>query len=428
MRKAIKYIALAATILLIAVINNLHLENKITMFKPLQGAIENTEKAQFNVKDWFSGDYQVNQEKFINDHFFLRSFFVRLNNQLAFTLFKKAKANGVIIGKKNYLYEENYLRAYYGQDFIGVDSIANRMTRLKFIQDELAKQNKTLLVLFAAGKGSFYPEYFPSSYEAAKGTTNYEISILEAKKKGINFIDFNSYFLSKKNDSKYMLYPRYGIHWSNYAACLAVDSLVHRIEAIRGIDMPDLVWDSITMDYPKKSDYDIANGMNLLFQLHDQKMAYPAIRVITNEKTIKPSALVIADSFYWTMLDLTLHTFSKEHQFWFYNREVHANGMPQSTIADHDFGEVINKTDVIIILVTEANLPNMGWGFIENASDFFNGKSITAEVMIAQIRKEIKNSKEWYKLIKEKAIINKISVDSMLTLDAKWVYEQQQLK
>jgi hypothetical protein len=34
-------------------------------------------------------------------------------NQFAFHLFNKAKANGVIIGKENYLYEEKYINFYY---------------------------------------------------------------------------------------------------------------------------------------------------------------------------------------------------------------------------------------------------------------------------------------------------------------------------
>jgi hypothetical protein len=35
-----------------------------------------------------------------------------MNNQLAFSLFNKAKANGAVVGKENYLYEENYIKAY----------------------------------------------------------------------------------------------------------------------------------------------------------------------------------------------------------------------------------------------------------------------------------------------------------------------------
>jgi hypothetical protein len=181
----------------------------------LKGAITQPEKKYINAKDWFSGDFQLLEEKYLNETFGFRNLFIRINNQIAFSLFNKAKANGVIIGKHNYLYEENYIKAYYGTDFIGIDSISHRIERLKFIQDTLSKLNKTIIIVFAAGKGSFYPENFPKEYLKEKGKTNYEYHVKLAKEYGLNYIDFNSYFIENKNKSKYPLYPQYGIHWSN---------------------------------------------------------------------------------------------------------------------------------------------------------------------------------------------------------------------
>jgi hypothetical protein len=48
------------------------------------------------------------------------------------------------------------------------------MQRLKYVQDTLASLDKNLILVFAAGKGSFYPEYFPEKYKTEKGVTNYE--------------------------------------------------------------------------------------------------------------------------------------------------------------------------------------------------------------------------------------------------------------
>jgi hypothetical protein len=67
--------------------------------KPLQGAVVLSEDTVFSFKDWFSGHFQEKKEKYINDNFGYRNIFVRLNNQLAFWMFNKAKAKNVRVGK-----------------------------------------------------------------------------------------------------------------------------------------------------------------------------------------------------------------------------------------------------------------------------------------------------------------------------------------
>jgi hypothetical protein len=395
---------------------------------PLKGAVVKAENAFLNINDWFSGSYQERKEKYLNDNFGFRNIFIRINNQISFWFFKKAKANGVIIGRKNYLFEENYLKAYYGIDYIGFDSIFHRLQRVKFVQDTLKKIDKDLFLVFAAGKGSFYPEFFPRNYKAEKSTTNYETHIELAKQLGINFIDFNNHFLTNKSDSEYPLFPQYGIHWSHYGMCLAADSIVRFIENVRNIDMPNFYWDDVILDSPKELDYDIADGMNILFKLKSFKMAYPNIQFEPDSGKSKPSVLVISDSFYWGMFGsgIITRSFSENH-FWFYNQQAFISGSNVQTDVDLlDLEKEISKHDVFIIMATEANLPNFGWSFIENTYDLFKGikqqKISDAEFQerVVNLINYIKTDEGWLEQIRKKAKINNVSVDSMITLDAIW--------
>jgi len=360
-------------LLLFLVVPVIQSKFKFIKVTPLSGAINQPEKEYFSVKNWFSGNYQEKEEKYLNETFGFRNLFIRINNQVAFNLYNKAKANGVIIGKNNYLYEENYIKAYYGEDFIGIDSITHRMKRLKYLQDTLAKLNKTVIIVFAAGKGSFYPEYFPKKYIREKGKTNYEYHVRLAKELGLNYIDFNRYFIENKNISKYPLYPQYGIHWSYYGMCLATDSIIHYIEKIRNIDIPNLYWNGIELANAKESDYDIADGMNLIFKLKSFKMAYPHVQIESDSSKIKPSVLVISDSFYWGIFNLGIsNAFSNSH-FWFYNQQIYPDSY-QSPIETNQVNlrDEIAKHDIIILMATEATLPNLGWGFIENTYNLFH--------------------------------------------------------
>jgi hypothetical protein len=369
-------VALLVFILLLLVLPYLQSFFKIVKLQPLKGAIEFSENPSITLNGWFSGDYQTKQEKYLNESFGFRNFFIRINNQIAFDLFNEAKANGVIIGKDNYLYEENYIKAYYGTDYIGVDSIRNRMSKLAYIQDTLHKLNKTIILVFAAGKGSFYPEYFPARFKSAQTTRNFETYLAEAKKVNMEYIDFNTFFCENKIKSPYQLYPKYGIHWSYYGAGLAADSLLHRIEKLRNIDLAGLFWKDIELDYPKESDYDIADGMNLLFKLKSAKMAYPHYQFESNSGKAKPALLVVADSYYWGMYNIGIsNAFSISH-FWFYNKQIYPeSNSSQLETNQINLKEEIEKHDIIVLLATESNLPNLGWGFIENTYDLFHKKS-----------------------------------------------------
>jgi hypothetical protein len=398
---------------------------------PLKGSITQHEEPRFTFKDWFSDEYQKQQETYLNETFGFRNLFVRANNQIAFSVFNKAKANGVIVGKKNYLFEENYIKAYYGTDFIGNDSISNRMQRLKFIQDTLAKLNKTLIVVFAAGKGSFYPECFPDKVKKEKSITNYEKHVELAQNLGLKFIDFNKYFVEQKSKSKYPLYPQYGIHWSYYGMSLAADSMIRYIEKTRNIDMPDLFWDKIEMSQPKGTDYDIADGMNIKFRLKSFEMAYPNLQIQPAEGKTRPSVLMISDSYYWDMYDFGIsRAFSNDH-FWYYNKQIFPDSFKSLLETNQvDLKEQIARHDVIIIMATEANLPGFGWGFIENAYDVLKhndakaGSDADFQEKLAAARLYIKSDKKWMEEIMKKAAKRKISVDSMITLDATWQLEQ----
>ncbi|MFA5815873.1 MAG: hypothetical protein WC865_09675 [Bacteroidales bacterium] len=337
--------------------------------QPLKGAVSTPENVQFTLKDWFSASYQTKKEKYYNDAFGFRSLFVRINNQMALSLFREVHAFSVIFGKENYLFEENYIKSWYGADFIGEDSIAQRIAKLKFIQYQmLARYNKNLLVIFAAGKGSFYPEFFPPEISYPKGPTNYETHVRMAHEAGLKIIDFNRWFLENKTESPFLLYPKYGIHWSIYGTSLVADSLLTYIEKIRGIDLPSLSWDRVELKKAQKDDYDMGYGLNLLFRLRRDKMAYPVLKFESGEGKIKPSVLMIADSFYWGMFKFGITRAFSTSDFWFYNKEIYHTVLGPPIGTDQvGLWEQIQSHDVIILMATEANLPKFGWGFIDEA-------------------------------------------------------------
>lgn len=406
---------------------------KIIEVKPLLGAVELEKRPILSADSWTDESFQKSSEKYLNQEFGFRNWFVKLHNQIEFSLFDATNAHSVVIGKDNYLYEENYIKAYYGRDFIGDSAMHEKVDRIKFLQDTLGSLDKELLVVIAPGKATFFPEYIPDHLKSEKSPTNYEAFIQLAKEDQLQLIDFNAWFVDQKNKSEYSLYPKTGIHWSRYAMNLVIDSLLSYIEEKRNIDLPDVNIGQVQLSEELiDPDRDIEDGMNLLFDISNQPMANADISYDEAGK-VKPKAIVISDSFFWGLYGKGILKYAFNNgEFWFYNREIHSPDKDSpGMVSEVDYFGEIMKTDVIILMTTDANLPKFPWGFDESAVYALNN----LEEYLAKLKKReekinayieaIHSSPEWLEGIRLKALEKNVPLDSMLRLDAIYMVENE---
>lgn len=400
----------------------------------LKGSIIKVENPTLSKSSWWNEEYQPAEEKYLNQNFGFRSSFVRLNNQLSYWFFKQTTAKGVIIGKENYLYETGYLKSYFGDYNVGEKAISERIKKMKAVSDTLQKLGKDLVVIAAPGKATFYPEYIPEKYFEERKTTseltNYVLFSKLLKENSLKFIDFNSLFVKMKDTSRYSLYAKTGIHWSQYGAMFAADSILNYLEDLRVINLPDMVCDSFKVSNSLQFyDRDIEEGMNLIFDIPNITMAYPYIS-FDKKNSDKLDVLVISDSFYWPLYDVGLsEEVFNDAGFWYYNKQEFTKGKKRE-VRDVDsfvLADELAKKDVIILMATESNIGNMAWGFVEDSySMFFDSDGHLEAEKNRQINsfiEKIKKDENWYNDVIKKAKENNISVDSMLWLDAKYMVE-----
>lgn len=228
------------------------------------------------------------------------------------------------------------------------------------------------------------------------------------------------------------LYPKNGIHWSNYAVALVIDSLIKKIEISRSIDLPNLYFKKVVIDKPKGDDNDIADGMNLLVEFKGYNLAYPAIIIEDGLNKTKPSVLTISDSYYWGIYNMGISKCFNNDHFWYYNKLVYPETFKQELqVEDLDLEQEIKNHDVIIIMATEANLKNFGWGFIQNLDQLFKGtyqtihKQPILNKQVIQYIDLIKKDTQWLADTKIRAKQKNITIDSMLVLEALWQINQQ---
>ena len=278
--------------------------------------------------------------------------------------------------------------------------------------------------------------------------SNYEYAATLCKKLNINHIDFSKWFKEQKNISPYDLYPKTGIHWTNYGALIATDSLKRHIEHNASLNLKDFVITNIAFsDSLISPDNDMGEAMNLLFPIKTLPMPYANYYWKEDESAVKPKALFIGDSYFWNVYyqGLTNNLFT-DCKFWYYNQTVYPESEPVREVNKLDISEEIKKQQVIVLMATETNIHDIGWGFVDKAIETLKTKNINIDEMITldaiyvyetdyckpevveeinKTKERIKNTKEWMEQIKIKAKTQNVSEDEMLELDAKYLYDTE---
>ncbi len=417
---------LVILMLAMLVLPGIQKEYPFVKVRKLDGSFVLAEKPEFTWKSWYSGEFQSKFNNYIEDHIGFRDFLVRLTNQIDFSFYRVPHAEGVVIGKEDQFFEYDYIREYFGGDFIGEEIIDKKIRELKFLQEYLKKEkNIDLILVFEPGKASIYPEYIPNWYfKQGKSTTNSEVYLQKADQYEIKYIDFEKYFQQLKNNTEYPIYPQYGIHWSIYGMSFAADSLIRYIENLRQIDMPDVYIDSLKIEqHAKRPDYDVANTMNLLWHLPEkQKLAYPVFRFEDNPQKERPMVLTVADSYYWNIFNTRIpkHLFKNE-AFWYFNALVYPDTYIKKTrTSDLNLKEEIEKQDVIFLMVTKRFLYKFDWTFLNKAYNQYAPKSKYDQLYT--LIDNICNDSKWFDIVIEKAKLKNMSLGDKLKEDANYVF------
>jgi hypothetical protein len=353
------------------------LQHKLQFIKSgkLQGIFTDAPDTSFTLNGWWNGSYQPVKEKYLNDNTGFRPDLVRLTCQLDFSFFDICHAGWDELGKDYHLFQYPYIQAYYGQDFVGYDSILQRCLKLRALQDTFAKMCKSLIIVYAASKASSYPEYFPNHRVRPKrDSTNHDVYRHLCDSLGINQLDMDEWFVSMKNKSKESLFSKQGIHWTYYGALLASDSLMHYVERLRHLTLTHPVWRRIEYAEPKEGDNDLSISLNLIAKYPREILAYPVVEDLPADTSRKLlNGIFLGDSYCQKMVTAgIISRMNRRCEFWSYFNSAHdINSGAFSMMKDYNWKAAIDSADYMVIEYTAFNFPQLGNGFIEQAYDHY---------------------------------------------------------
>ncbi len=423
--KRINKLLLSLTLVVITLPLLQHVFN-FPKLRGLKGAFTKVEKPKLSYKSWLDGTYPESADKYMTRNFGFRPNLVRLDNEWNYDLFGEVRAATVVEGKENYLYEQNYIDALMGKDFLGHDIILEKVKLWESLSDSLNARGKEFLVVLAPGKASFFPEFIPGEDGAPADSTNY-FSLRDALgESDVEHIDFNGWFMDLKSSAEYPLYPKTGIHWSRYGMLLGADSLARNLAELTGLDLPRIVWNEIEyVDERRHIDDDIEQTMNILHSLPNYKMAYPKYWYDGGEGK-KPRGSIIGDSYFWDMLRCGfLQNIFSDGDFWFYNDNVYdTEGILIGPAKKMDIENWLENTDVVIFLATEGNLKYFPWGFDSRLHGYLTEENfVEKERTEAEIQMQmdiIRKNEEWMGFVKQQSENLGIPLEKMLRRNAEY--------
>ena len=369
MRAVIGYISFL--LVLITLFSSLIEKNfELLPDRELKGSFNTAPEPDFIIDDWFEGTFQSSYEAYLKDALGGRDYLVRIRNQYHFSVFNKAMANSVVPAKDDVLLDHDYVAAFYGDDFKGEEFLTEKLVRWKRVQEGLDSIGVKAFLAMAPGKGSFFEDQITEELLSThKPQTNYSFIVDWAEKNDLRLFDIKKVYHTWADTSRYPLFPKGGIHWSEYGVALVLDTLRGYIQNVTERPLQEFWFDIRVADEPEGTDNDIGEGMNLLFTPKEKGLAYP-FRYFGEDSTIAPTRLLtIADSYYFNIFSSGFADRICSHGgFWYYYQAAYPGEKYGNT---NDMNKIdvlheLKQTDVLMLMSTEPQLKRFGWGAIDS--------------------------------------------------------------
>lgn len=344
--------------------------------KPLRGSGAPPVYPLLNLGSWIDGSFQAGTDRAIEQRIGFRPLLIRIKNQLEYSFFSKANARGVIVGKKRYLFEEDYLRAYTGMDYPGDWYWTEKFRRAGLVRDTLTELGVNLAIVIEPSKASCYPEFIPDNYNQNMDITrnNYESIVKGCLDENLPVLDLYEYFSILQDEARYPLFPKGGIHWSYYGMLQAMDTILPSVQTWTGKNVPTMSFEVEKSEKKLRgTDGDLAELLNVMFMPSNPPMAYPEIEYSVVEDSLKPRVLAISDSFYFNILnaDIPKNVYANS-AFWYYNVEI----FPESWSSRKDtsminYREEIESMDLVMVMITERFFYKFAWSFFDKLYEIY---------------------------------------------------------
>jgi hypothetical protein len=189
------------------------------------------------MKNIFTGPFQNDLEKYFNYYIVGRPTMTRIYNQILYIFFNSTNTDNIIIGKDNYLFQNQYTNAYFNEPTNdNKNELFDKLTLLVLLQQKIAKMDKRLFVIITPSKASVYPEYLPRAFDRYLSMKNrgeyaqnyYDYFVSRVGETGLEYFNFHDEFIKMK-DNGTDIFAKSGIHWNAPAVAAYFSELINEL-------------------------------------------------------------------------------------------------------------------------------------------------------------------------------------------------------
>lgn len=332
------------------------------------------------VNNFFNSKYQNDIENFLKEKGKIAKKFRKINNTIIFKLFSST-SSGVIIGKDDFLFENGYIKEKFAFDKKDYETIKNNVKKVKEVQNILNKNGIRFLYILAPTKADFYEEYLPKKFDCLlKNNKEEERNYTKFKKAldeyNVNYIDVNEYFMKNKYNSKKYLFPKYGIHWSEYGFLNFFNNILNPQYFNNNIICNDFVESKKSLN----TDFDLGDlcGIDKNFFKSKTDNVYFRNCKIKDKNIALPKTIFIGDSF----SDIIYNNFkdiftdgTNHFRWWYYKDFWTFDSKILNNLQVNQIIDILKKKELIIFIHTAPNILNHDLEkFFDDIINNFNGK------------------------------------------------------
>jgi hypothetical protein len=309
----------------------------------------------------------------------LRSFWVRLDNQIDYSLFHQTAQRGdgtrLVLAPGDWLYERQYIEFATQKSILSPEECARRVERMRRVEAKLARRGIPLLYVVAPSKASVYPEHIPAeSFREKKPeqvVTSWELGRSYLPNSGISYIDGPALYERWKREGVPDLFARSGTHWSYVSAIRVWDEIRASLNPRLSHPIPPLRFAPLQSSRPQNNDRDLLDLANLLVSWpYEHPLPKPTM---IPQKEIKaadlPRILWIHDSFGWVLIEELYESNSARpsNSLYYFATEMKIpGGVPTDRkIATIDWPSYLRDYDAIVLVWTEIAYEFDSCGFFE---------------------------------------------------------------
>ncbi len=292
----------------------------------LGGYTNDTHSPAFDLTHLKTHQFQKNLEARIAANLPMRSFLIRLNNQIYYSIFQKSHSENVhiIIGKDKQLHQDMYINSYCGMRELNHSQLVVWADKIKQLHDFFEQQGKTFIYVITPSKAEYIPETIPKRFHCNITGVSPHIKEMESLLKERHILYVNGPELMIKATQQYHLpmFPQGGIHWNDLAVTIGSNAVIQTINSDGHVHLKPLDFSYILKNNPKGVDRDLINLINVMHP--DDHYTVPKV-TFKSMSSARPtlSLALIGGSFLWQMTDVFMRskTFSNISYYRYFHQD-----------------------------------------------------------------------------------------------------------